>query len=212
MNAIQRLRFQAQSMGNLVSTPQQTVIVQSGFVEIVPAVPARIYVPVYRHDVVYAQRGFFLSFGSGFSIGLWLNNDCDWHQRGLVVWDHHRPRPHDWWHRPYQDRFRHDVIVKHNVTVWRPTHVVTNREHRGWDVRRPPSRHEPTRVVVRPEPPRPQPPVRTTVRVSQPSVNVFVGIQKGAKDVQQYSTRGQQSRGQMKKTGHEDRPSGRSKH
>src|SRR5437867_914509 len=67
MNAIQRLRAQALSLGNLQSTPQQTVTTENGIIEIVPANPHIVYVPVYQPEVVYVERppqpGFFISFG-----------------------------------------------------------------------------------------------------------------------------------------------------
>src|SRR3954468_4561905 len=48
MNTIQRLRYQAMNLGNLQSTPQQTVYNDNGVIEVVPANPQVIYVPVYQ--------------------------------------------------------------------------------------------------------------------------------------------------------------------
>ena len=48
MDAIQRLRAQALAAGNLRSTPQQTVVMDQGAIEIVPANPEVIYVPAYQ--------------------------------------------------------------------------------------------------------------------------------------------------------------------
>ena len=56
MDSIQRLRAQAQALGNLQSTPQENVITDDGTIEILPANPEVIYVPVYQPDVVYFQR------------------------------------------------------------------------------------------------------------------------------------------------------------
>jgi Protein of unknown function (DUF3300) len=84
MDSIQYLREAARDEGNLVSTPQQTVIVEDGMIRIVPAQPEVIYVPSYDPAVVYVERSpsyGFITFGIGFSIGLWLNRDCDWHGR-----------------------------------------------------------------------------------------------------------------------------------
>jgi hypothetical protein len=81
MTAVQRLRVEAQSAGNLVSTPQQQVVMQGGYVQIWPAQPQYIYVPVYDPALVYYRRpGFFMgiTFGRAFFIGAWLNNDFDW--------------------------------------------------------------------------------------------------------------------------------------
>ncbi len=40
----------------LVSTPQQQVVVESGCIEVLPAQPDVIYVPVYDPAVVYVAR------------------------------------------------------------------------------------------------------------------------------------------------------------
>ncbi|MBI5683686.1 MAG: DUF3300 domain-containing protein [Verrucomicrobia bacterium] len=145
MDAIQRLRFQAQTLGNLRATPQQYVVVNSGIIEILPASPEVIYVPVYQPEFVFARRGFFLSFGTGFSVGFWLNHDCDWHHRNIFTWHRDHFRPHDWWHRPARERHvpvavnNHISIANRNVTVWRPhsrSPITTiNRADRGWETR-----------------------------------------------------------------------------
>jgi Protein of unknown function (DUF3300) len=82
MESIQYLREEARAQGNLVSNSQQTVIIEDGLIRIIPAQPQVIYVPVYDPAVVYVERPptyGFITFGIGFSIGLWLNRDCDWH-------------------------------------------------------------------------------------------------------------------------------------
>ncbi|MGC1481516.1 MAG: DUF3300 domain-containing protein, partial [Chthoniobacterales bacterium] len=61
MNAMQRLRRDAQAAGNLVNTPQQTVVFEKGDdaavveenIRIVPTDPEVIYVPTYDPQVVY---------------------------------------------------------------------------------------------------------------------------------------------------------------
>jgi hypothetical protein len=53
MNAVQRLRFQAQNAGNLKTTEQQTVRVESQTIIIEPAQPTVVYVPSYNPTVVY---------------------------------------------------------------------------------------------------------------------------------------------------------------
>ena len=96
MESIQRLRAMARSAGNLVSGPQQEVIEDGPYVQIVPVQPQFIYVPVYDPAVVYYQRpgfgvwfgGVAITFGAGFVIGAWLNRDCDWHD--------HRVFYHGW--------------------------------------------------------------------------------------------------------------------
>ena len=76
---VQRLRATAQNLGNLQSTPQQQVTDDSADIEIVPADPDEIYVPIYNPDDVYDESGGpFITFGVGFAIGWWLNCDFDW--------------------------------------------------------------------------------------------------------------------------------------
>jgi Protein of unknown function (DUF3300) len=83
MASVQRLRAMAQGMGNLVTNPEQQVVVEDGFITIWPAQPQYIYVPMYDPFVVYYRRWpgtgpFFVTFGVRFLIGAWLNFDCDW--------------------------------------------------------------------------------------------------------------------------------------
>ncbi|HVB33298.1 MAG TPA: DUF3300 domain-containing protein [Patescibacteria group bacterium] len=87
MSSIQRLRAMAEQQGNLVTTPQQQVVNQSGYIYIWPASPEYIYVPVYDPSIVFFQRAYFggifagYSFGPAFVIGVWLNLDFDWGRR-----------------------------------------------------------------------------------------------------------------------------------
>jgi hypothetical protein len=188
MDSVQRLRAQARALGNLVSTPQQTVVVDDGIIEIVPAAPEVIYVPVYQPEVVYVRRPpapgrFYVSFGAGLVVGAWLNHDCDWHAHEVIVWHQDHPRPADWWYHPAN---RHEAprvvnhvtvvnkttIVHENVTAWHPraTGAVADRGDRGWgqpEVRATsPTKNEgtrPTRGEVRQTPvvvaaPEPAPP------------------------------------------------------
>ena len=97
MMSVQRLRNMAHSQGNLVTTPQQQVVVDRGYIQIVPAQPRVIFVPAYDPGVIYVQRvyrpgfGFdgFFNFGTGFVIGSWLNYDMDWGTHRVVYnsWD-----------------------------------------------------------------------------------------------------------------------------
>jgi hypothetical protein len=126
MTSIQRLRLQAQALGNLHATPQQRIVVNSGVIEILPANPEVIYVPVYQPDLVFMRRGIFLAFGVGFSIGFWLDHDCDWHHHNILVWHRDHFRPHDWWRRPPRERVvpvavnNRVTLVNRDVTVWQP--------------------------------------------------------------------------------------------
>jgi hypothetical protein len=53
MNSVQRLRFQAQTAGNLKTTEQQTVRVEKQVIVIEPARPTVVYVPSYNPTIVY---------------------------------------------------------------------------------------------------------------------------------------------------------------
>lgn len=90
MEAAQRLRAMANAQGNLVSSPEQEVIVEGGYFQIWPANPQFLYVPIYDPTVIFFRRAYFgvggwfgsaFAFSEGFAIGAWLNRDCDWHRR-----------------------------------------------------------------------------------------------------------------------------------
>jgi hypothetical protein len=152
MVSIQRLRQAASNFGNLQSTPQQQVVNDGGDIEIVPADPQVIYVPVYQPDQVYYQTCYgtpFISFGIGWPIGLWLNCDFDWGHHNIIAWGHNHPRPANWWHEP-----PHQRDMGH-TTVWHPDHhpgaVVANRGDRGWSSA---NNRAPTPIVSKPGPAR----------------------------------------------------------
>ncbi len=134
MDSIQRLRAEAQNAGNLQSTPQQQVVDDNGCIEILPAEPDVVYVPVYQPDVVYSQGGFGISFGVACPIGVWLNCDFDWHNRHLVVWDRNHPQPAGWWHQPPAQR---TAFIQSQTTFWRPedhrANPAYNLGDRGWN-------------------------------------------------------------------------------
>ena len=188
MDSIQRLRAQAQALGNLQSTPQETVMVDNGIIELLPANPQMIYVPVYQPDLVYFRRPFgapFISFGLGFTVGLWLNHDFDWRQHHLIVWHHDQPRPADWWfHRPSE---RPRIEVSH-AALWqphsRPSSAVQVMD-RGWDT------HPVHSPAVRPEAMMVQRPV--AVSRARPANDALLGVHS-SRETQQFSNRGQESR------------------
>jgi hypothetical protein len=106
-NSIQRLRWRARAVGNLVSNAEQSVIIEGDYIQIVPAQPQYIYVPQYDTSVVYVQAPTtsispFITFGFGFAIGSWLNMDFDWGHHYVIYhgWDrpgwvnHARPYVH----------------------------------------------------------------------------------------------------------------------
>jgi hypothetical protein len=118
MDAIQSLRAKAQSVGTLQTTPQQVLIVTNAVVErtfetqtvfvtntvvqIIPADPQVVYVPVYNPVIVYAPPPAYvynpaaplIAFGAGVVVGAILaNNHCNWYyggvyygRGGFVVW------------------------------------------------------------------------------------------------------------------------------
>ncbi len=75
MDTVQRLRTRAQAAGNLGDTEQQRVIVQEGAIEIEPAQPDVVYVPVYDPTEIYGPwwypgfPPFFFLPSSGMVIG-----------------------------------------------------------------------------------------------------------------------------------------------
>jgi hypothetical protein len=218
MESIQRLRQGAYNLGNLQSTPQQQVVTDNGDIEIVPADPQVIYVPVYDPAQACYQSGYgtpFISFGIGFAIGSWLNCDFDWHNHNIIVWNRSHPRPNNWWHEPPSQRDMGHVSVWHPVN--HPDARVVNHGDRGYAAPyHPPVVATVSRSVSEPAPPhwtpppqaRPEeptmryttpvtPPARVPVQHSAPpsqpeSNGAFIGIQS-SQDTRTYSNRGQQS-------------------
>ena len=200
MDGIQRLRAQAQSLGNLQNTPQQNIVTDNGEIEILPADPQIIYVPVYQPGVVYYQRGWsygspLISFGVGFPVGAWLNLDFEWRNHHLIEWGRDHPRPGDWWTRRPGGRAGAEIP---HATIWQPHRpdVVARGGDRGWDAH--PVRPTP---VIHPEPGRP--PERPSKPVviqhsmapprARPAEGALIGVQS-SHETQQFSNRGQQSR------------------
>lgn len=104
MEAIQRLRARAQAQGTLVTTPQQVVTVEPApeqpIIDIEPATPGVVYVPMYDPLVVYGPWpypgylpyyyyppgwivGGFFTFGIGIIVGTALWGHCDWHRHRI---------------------------------------------------------------------------------------------------------------------------------
>ena len=80
LQAVQKLRQQAQKAGNLKSTPQQTVSTSSGNsnITIVPSDPQVIYVRTYNPTVVYTEPDPMYGFGAGFMMGAWMSMGFAW--------------------------------------------------------------------------------------------------------------------------------------
>jgi Protein of unknown function (DUF3300) len=112
--SIQRLRTQAFRLGTLGTTPQQEVVMEDDLIEILPVDSEVIYVPRYDASVVY-QEGLevdgasFLSFGTPYHTGDWLNYGFDWRRRALFVGRFSRDG--QGWRRP--NFFSQDVHVWH---------------------------------------------------------------------------------------------------
>jgi hypothetical protein len=139
MNSVQRLRTQAYNLGNLQSTPQQQVVDDNGYIEILPANPDDLYVPDYQPDQVYYQSPVgppFITFSVGFVVGPWLCGDFDWWHHRVVYWDRDHPRPQNWWHeKPDQ---RQVYLAGNHANVWNPNNrggVVSGYQggDRGWN-------------------------------------------------------------------------------
>ena len=105
MEAVQRMRRKAESMGNLKSSEQIKVVSNPTVIEIQPANPQVIYVPVYNTQVVYVQPAppppppgpstgamvatGLLAFGVGVAVGAAAsNNSCCWYG-GSMAWHSH---------------------------------------------------------------------------------------------------------------------------
>ena len=94
--SIQRLRWRAKAVGNLISNNEQTVVIEGDYIQIIPAQPQYIYVPRYDPAVVYVQRPAegispFITFGFGLVIGGWLSMDFDWYNHHIIYhgWNRH---------------------------------------------------------------------------------------------------------------------------
>jgi hypothetical protein len=106
MDAVQAMRQKAQAAGQLRNTPQQTVANDNGQIEIAPANPAVVYVPVYNPWTVYGAPlavypGFFwapppgifwggvgIGFGVGIGIGVFGRWGWGWGHWGMG-WGNH---------------------------------------------------------------------------------------------------------------------------
>jgi hypothetical protein len=206
MNAIQLLRQSAYNLGNLQSTPQEQVINDGGYIEIVPADPQVVYVPAYQPDQVYYVAGGgvpFITFGVGCAIGPWFAWDFDWGHHDLVYWGRDHPRPAGWWHEPVRDRnIGHATVWHQNYNAGR---AAFGGGDRGWGETQatvasnrripiPAPRNEvrENRQPARPVRPAPAP-VERYQAVNRPESNgAFIGIQS-SRDTRAYSKRGQQS-------------------
>ena len=213
MDAIQRLRAEAQANGNLVSTPEQQVVDEGGAISIDPSAPGMIYVPQYDPLAVYVEAsspGYgFITFDTGFVIGAWLNRDCDWHG--------HRIYYHGWQGGGWIGRARLHIRGGNSIYI--------DNRYRTIAVNRGALQHDTTRyrgelsrnAQLRPVPSgRAAPPVRggqgapvralpastsvyrgRDVQRSQPASQTGYGGYGSGSDAASYRQRGQTSRGTM---------------
>jgi hypothetical protein len=112
MDSIQTLRFRAQEVGTLKTTPQQVVIVTNSLVErtyeqqviyvtntvvlVQPSNPSVVYVPYYNPVVVYAPPPGpppVITFAAGITFGLIIANNCDWYYGGCYRGRYPPPPP-----------------------------------------------------------------------------------------------------------------------
>jgi len=203
MNAIQDLRGKAQSLGNLATTPQESVVTDDGDIEIDPTDPDQMYVPAYPPDEIYAQPGIYCTFPFWLPLGGWLVNDWNWHNHGLIFWGPGHPRPDNWWRQP--PGFRHNYIVGHPLPSWHEgaARAVRGVPERGYEA------PQAYRSYARPGGAPVEPGVSvihsapTTFRSvpafhasAPPPRDVFTGGQSGHEAVES-SARGQASRAEM---------------
>jgi uncharacterized membrane protein YgcG len=100
MDSVQRMREQADELGNLETTEEQVVSRdETDAIIIAPADPQVVYVPTYTTSTVYYQPNTALVFTTGIIIGsIWANNNRwnnYWGCRNCGGWNggniHHRP-------------------------------------------------------------------------------------------------------------------------
>jgi len=158
MSAIQTLRQQAQSAGNLKSTPQQTVTTQNqGGTQVIviqPANPQVVYVPQYNPTVVYGTPytapGYstgalvatgLLSFGAGIAVGAMMSGgccgwgysswNCNWYHGG-AYYGGHPYYGNAAWHGGYYNYGYHPYNGGYNANGYHPNYNNGN-QHYGND-------------------------------------------------------------------------------
>ncbi|HOD81254.1 MAG: hypothetical protein BWX88_00359 [Planctomycetes bacterium ADurb.Bin126] len=163
VESIQRLRRQALLSGALQTTNQQQVLVEDGYIQVLPASPQVVYVPTYDPQVVYVRQTIaparpLITFSIARTVGAWLDNGFDWRRRWIhsgngwhVGWrfDDHRwrrddkpvviirsPYSRDWNTRPGELRpWAHNNAKPKPIL---PPVLIGRRsydDHRGWNDR-----------------------------------------------------------------------------
>jgi len=203
MDSVQRLRAQASALGNLQSTPQENVVPDSdGTIEILPANPDEIYVPVYQPSEVFYDQAAgvpFISFSLGLPIGGWLHNDFDWHNHHVVVWNHDHPRPPGWWSHGAGGPPR---VPPGPVPAWQPHNrpgTFAPGADRGWAGR--PGASTVSVIGGGHAPPRPTPAPEQRPAEAPHASGALIGG-GSSHEARQDSNRGQESRAAMSAPSH----------
>jgi hypothetical protein len=149
MDAVQRMRQQAQQAGKLASTPQENVVAQNEggqpYIEILPADPDVMYVPMYdpawiwgpplwyayprwywpNRSIIVGGIGF--GFGGGINIGLFFGGG--WHGWGgwgwQPGWGNHSVIVNNAFIHQYNFNTAH-LANMHGTSVW--THDAAHRQ------------------------------------------------------------------------------------
>jgi len=188
-NSIQRLRQEASDAGNLVSTNEQSVMTDDGYIEIIPAQPEYMYVPQYDPLIVFHRRWApgmppFINFHFRLAMGGWLGMDFDWVQHDII---------HHGWNRPGWVNNARPYIHEKNVYIDRSRPDI----HQTW--RHDESHGDPARYLAsHPNGPNTSRYARTTeirggttIPTTRPSGAIFAP----EANTNAYSNRGRESRG-----------------
>ena len=162
MEAIQDLRAQAQTEGNLETNQDEYVDDEGGFIYIRPAEDGVIFVPFYAPALVYREHSN-IDYRYRYRDGAWLDHGVDWEHHDVVTGDWH----HGWtggpggWHRdpgwaPQQQHWAHDDRRFGPVHQVAPANYAQPHELQGRDFHAVPTRTEsPAHRQIQTPPPRP---------------------------------------------------------
>jgi hypothetical protein len=147
MDAIQRMRSRAMDAGQLTNSPQQKVVTMDNSIEIQPADPQVVSVPVYTPAVIWGSPGYYpyppvyypfgaasivaagaVSFAAGVALGAAFNGCCGWGGWGWGCgWSSHTVIINNHFYNRYgYENYRHgEVNTLHGDRPWS-----FNPEHR----------------------------------------------------------------------------------
>jgi hypothetical protein len=132
MDTVQKLRARAQAAGNLRDTEQQRVIAEDGDIEIEPAQPEIVYVPIYDPFVIYGPwwypafppfffpppRGVVIVRGFGFWPRIVVGRTWGY------AWGHW-----DWRHHSINVNTNRHININRNLSVTRSNIQTTRWQH-----------------------------------------------------------------------------------